>query len=187
MARRSPSSSDVHVALLRGVNVGVGNRISMPELTAIFSAAGASDVRTYIQSGNVVFRSPAPRLARLHGALQRSLQKHFGREIVVVLRSARELLALSRVNPFLARGAAPEHLHVAFLAERPAKACAAALDPARSKPDEFALEGSELYLYFPNGTARTKLGNDYLDRTLKTCSTIRNWRTVLALCELART
>jgi uncharacterized protein (DUF1697 family) len=94
--------------------------------------------------------------------------------------------AVVRGNPFLARGIDADWLHVAFLARTPSRTATALLDPRRSHPDEFVVRGADIYLHLPNGAARTKLTNAYFDSTLKTISTGRNWRTVLALLELAR-
>ena len=102
-----------------------------------------------------------------------------------MLRTADELARVVQGSPFLDRGAAPKQLHVAFLAEVPAPAAAAALDPKRYPGDEVELRGKDLYLHFPNGVGKSKLTNDYLGRTLKTVSTIRNWNTVTKLVELS--
>src|SRR5690606_17928060 len=103
----------------------------------------------------------------------------------VVSRTRAELNAAIEQSPFLARGADPKTLHLAFLAERPSADKIAALDPARSPGDAFVVQGSDIHLQLPNGVARTKLTNAYFDAKLGTVSTLRNWRTVLALAELA--
>jgi uncharacterized protein (DUF1697 family) len=100
-----------------------------------------------------------------------------------VLRTAEQMRAVARNNPFLRTGADPRTLHVAFLASKPTPARAAALDPARSAPDEFAVRGGEIYLRLADGMARTKLTNDYFDTKLETTSTVRNWATVVKLRE----
>lgn len=174
-----------HVALLRGINLGGNNRLAMRDLVALFSTAGCTDVMTYIQSGNVVFRAPAAVTAALAGAIQTGIEREFGLRVPVVLRSADELERVVRDNPFLGRDADTDALHVMFLAAAPAPAAVASLDPQRSPGDEFAVVGREVYLRCPRGLAGTKLGNDYFDRRLATISTGRNWRTVLKLVEMA--
>lgn len=173
-----------YVALLRGINVGGKNKLPMTELTAIFEDLGAAHVRTYIQSGNVLFEANARIAAGLPSAVAAAIEERFGYRVPVVLRSASELARALEGNPFLQRGVTSEALHVAFLADTPAAARVAALDPARSAPDTFEVQGREIYLHLPNGVARSKLTNDYFDRTLGTVSTIRNWRTVEALAAL---
>jgi uncharacterized protein (DUF1697 family) len=175
-----------HVALLRGVNVGGRNRLPMKELAAIVADAGAREVATYIQSGNVIFTAAAGVAARLPGLVATALERRFGFRSPVIVRTAAELAEVGAKNPFLRAGAELDELHVAFLAEPPERARAAALDPDRSPGDSFALRGRDLYLRLGNGAGKTKLTNDYLDRTLATVSTLRNWRTVTALLALAR-
>ncbi|NOT28835.1 MAG: DUF1697 domain-containing protein [Planctomycetes bacterium] len=175
------------MALLRGINVGGKNTLAMEELAEIFVAAGCSEVRTVIQSGNVLFRASSAVAARVAGEVTKEIERRLDLCVPVVLRTAGELELVGRSNPFLrARGAAPETLHVVFLAEDPAATALAALDPRRSSPDEFRALGREIYLACPNGIARSKLTNAWFDRVLATTSTMRNWRTVLKLAELAR-
>jgi uncharacterized protein (DUF1697 family) len=172
------------VAFLRGINVGGKNKLPMAELTALFEAAGATGVKTYIQSGNVVFACAASSAARIAATVEKRITERHKLRVPVVVRTAEELLKVARDNPFLARGADPQTLHVMFLAEKPNAQAVAQLDTKRSPPDEFQVRGRDVFLRLPNGVARTRLSNDYFDRTLATISTLRNWRTVLALVEL---
>ena len=183
-AARPPRGSR-HVALLRGINVGGRNRVAMSDLVAAFSELGCTDVGTFIQSGNVVFRAPATVLRGLAGRVTASLRAASGLEIPVVLRSAVELAAVARGNPFLARGGDTRPLHVMFLRDAPPVDRIAELDPDRSPPDRFQVIGREIYLCCPNGMGVSKLTNDWFDRRLGTIGTGRNWNTVLELCRLA--
>lgn len=183
----SARARGAYVALLRGINVGGKNVIAMDALAEIFAAAGCGEVRTYIQSGNVVFRASSTVAARVAGAVTKHIERRLGRCVPVVLRTAEELARAARANPFLrARGVATEALHVVFLSDEPSARAVAALDPRRSPPDEFRVSGREIYLACPNGIARTKLTNAWFDGALATTSTMRNWRTVLKLVELVR-
>jgi uncharacterized protein (DUF1697 family) len=174
----------VYVALLRGINVGGKNRLPMSGLNDIFSGVGCRGVETFIQSGNVVFQA-AERVARaVPEAVSEGISKRFGFRIPVVMRSATELQHAAKANPFLRAGIDLATLHVAFLADRPAVARLASLDPLRSPPDEFVAVGREVYLRLPNGGARSKFTNAYWDTKLATTSTVRNWRTVLKLVEM---
>jgi uncharacterized protein (DUF1697 family) len=150
----------------------------------MFEAAGCRDLRTYIQSGNVVFRASRARASRVPDVVARTVLDRIGFRAPVVTRSAAELAAVARDNPFLAAGAPPEALHVAFLADRPDHPRIAALDSDRSPPDAFRVVGREIFLYLPNGVARSKLTNAYFDTKLQTTCTIRNWRTVRKLVEM---
>ena len=175
----------VHVALLRGINLGSRNRLSMDDLRELFAEAGCGRIATYIQSGNVVFEAGDRLAGQLAARISGALALRFGIDVPVVTRTAVELARAARANPFLKSGADPDTLHVAFLADRPSAAQVAALDARRSPPDEFVVQGREVFLRFPKGMGRTKLTNAYFDSRLSTTSTVRNWRTVLTLVEMA--
>jgi uncharacterized protein (DUF1697 family) len=177
--------TDGRIALLRGINVGGKNLVPMKELAALFAAAGCSEVATYIQSGNVIFRAPAKLAPKLPAQLTKAIEARFGCRVPVVVRTAGELRRVAEENPFLRERADPDALHVAFLADEPAAARVAALDPKRSPTDRYLVRGREIYLHCPDGLARTKLTNQYFDSQLATTSTVRNWRTVLKLLELS--
>jgi uncharacterized protein (DUF1697 family) len=182
--RNDRGAEDVHVALLRGINVGGKNKLPMKDLAAIFTDLGCHEVKTYIQSGNVVFRATPDLAERIPTLVAQAISSRFGAAVPVVILNAEELLAAARENPFLESGADEKTLHVAFLAKAPTEGQAATLAPNRSPPDEFNLSGRRIYLRCPKGMARTKLTNDYFDTKLATISTMRNWRTLLALCEM---
>lgn len=182
---RSSRGASVHVALLRGINVGGNNQLPMKELAAMFVEAGCTEVQTYIQSGNVVFSASGSQVERIAGLVDRSIADRFGFSVPLVTRSADELEAVARDNPFVQSGADPKRLHVAFLAEQPDAARVAMLDPQRSPPDELVVRGREIYLHCPRGIGRSKLTNAYFDSRLATTSTIRNWNTVRKLVALA--
>ncbi|MCY3749217.1 MAG: DUF1697 domain-containing protein [Chloroflexi bacterium] len=173
-----------YVALLRGINVGGRNKLPMRELAAMFMSVGCKGVRTYIQSGNVVFRASQELADRLPALVSAEIAASRGFQIPVILRTASEFSRIVRDNRFLAAGPDPTKLHVGFLADTPDPAHVARLDPDRSPPDVFEVQGREVYLHFPAGVARSKLDNAYFDRTLHTVCTIRNWRTVCRLNEM---
>lgn len=173
------------VALLRGINVGGKNKLPMADLTRIFDAVGCAAVRTYIQSGNVVFEAPEEGLADLAGAISARISADFGLAVPVVMRTADDLAVVASTNPFLQASVDIEALHVGFLSGSPSGDRLSSLDPGRSHPDAFAVLGREIFLNCPDGLARTKLTNDYFDRKLGVVSTLRNWRTVLKLLEMA--
>ena len=174
-----------HIALLRAINVGGRNKLPMRDLATIFIDAGCTDVITYIQSGNVVFRAPDELATLIPSLIADSIAERFEMRVPVVTRSAAELNDVVTGNPFLDIESDFTKLHVAFLADRPGSAESASLDPERSPPDTFQMRGREIYLHLPNGAARSKLTNAYFDSKLATTSTARNWKTVLKLNELA--
>jgi uncharacterized protein (DUF1697 family) len=176
-----------YVAFLRAVNVGGKNRLSMPDLRAALTARGLEQVSTVLQSGNVLFHSAEPEHVAA-GTIGDTIEEAFGLHIWVVVRAAAELTAIAERNPFLATGQKldPATLHVAFLSEHPAAAAVATLEPDRSPPDAFVVDGREVYLSYPNGSGRTRLTLDYLERRLKAQGTARNWRTVQRLAALVQ-
>jgi uncharacterized protein (DUF1697 family) len=176
--------ASVHVALLRGINVGGKNRLPMRDLVAMFRAVGCSEVQSYIQSGNIIFRASQPVIRRVPALITQAISDRFDLRVPVVTRTAEELREIVDGNPFLREGADQKALCVAFLAHIPEAARVASLDPSRSPPDAFSVHGREVYLHCPNGFARTRLTTDYFDTKLATTSTMRNWRTVLEILEL---
>jgi uncharacterized protein (DUF1697 family) len=183
--RATASGAAAHVALLRGINVGGKRSLSMKRLAEVFVAAGCSDVRTYIQSGNVVFRAPPALSTRLSAVLPKAIAKMAGFDVPVVLRSVDELRLAVKKNPFLRAGVEPAECHLMFLSDVPEGGRVKQLSTARSPGDEFVVLGRDVYLRLPNGAGRSKLTNAYFDGTLATVSTLRNWRTVLVLLEMA--
>jgi uncharacterized protein (DUF1697 family) len=174
------------VALLRGVNVGGRNTVPMGELRSSLSSLGLRDVVTYIQSGNVVFRSPTGDARGIAADIEQRVAEAFGIKVTVMLRTPAELKTVARSNPFLAREADLSKLHVVFLRERAEANAVAGLDPERSPPDEFGVRGREIYLHLPNGSGRSKLTIDYFERRLGVAATARNWNTLLKLIALAQ-
>jgi len=175
-----------YLALLRGVNVGGKNKLPMKDLAAMFVEAGCLEVRTFIQSGNVVFKAAGGIAAKVPGLVAAQIATRFGYKTPVVLRTAAQLAEVHSGNPFLEMGATEDSLFVLFLADQPTLAAVAALDPERSPGDTYIVRGREVYMRLPNGTADSKLTNAYFDSRLATVSTGRNWRTVTKLLEMTR-
>ena len=177
-----------YVALLRAVNLGGTNRVPMAELRTALCARGFENVSTILASGNVLLRSTEPERV-VAEQVGDTIEESFGLRIGVVVRSAAELMAIVGRNPFLTTGVDhdPATLHVAFLSEQPAAAAAATLDPDRSPPDAFAVDGRVVYLSYPNGAGRSRLTLDYLERRLGVDGTARNWRTAQRLAALLAT
>lgn len=175
----------MHIALLRGINVGGSHLLPMKDLKEIFVSAGCSDVSSYIQSGNVIFNAPKGILKKLPGMIAGEIGRRFGFEVPVILRSSEQLENTISANPFLRAGEPEKTLHVMFLADLPDPAAVSSLDHNRSPGDRFHVQERDVYLHLPNGGARSKLTNAYFDSKLSTRSTIRNWATVLKLLELS--
>jgi len=171
------------VALLRGINVGGSHTLAMADLRAVIAEAGAGNVATYIQSGNVVFTHEDRSSDKLAADLARGIETFTGFAVPVVVRTGPELGAVVAANPFPGQEAT---LHVTFLSSDPDPGsldAVDAVDAAAFSPEEFVLVGRQIYLHLPNGMARTKLPKA-LD-VFPTPVTTRNWRTVLKLAEIA--
>jgi uncharacterized protein (DUF1697 family) len=173
----------VYVALLRGINVGKHRRVSMAGVKDAFTAAGAEEVETYLQSGNVLFETRIS-AAKMRPAVEKELERRLGHDISVIVRTGADLAKLVAKNPFPKESDAKK-LHVAFLESAPRRGRIRLVDKERVAPDEFRVAGRAVYLHYPNGYGRSKLTNDYLEKQLAVHSTMRNWRTVSALAERA--
>jgi uncharacterized protein (DUF1697 family) len=173
-----------YVALIRGINLGSQKRVAMADLRAVFEGLGAKDVATYVQSGNLVFKS-ADGAQKLTRAIERRIRRDLGLGVTVLVLTRPQLTKVLRGNPFAKAKIEPAKLHVTFLAEKPTRARVSKLDPKRGKPDELRLVGRQIYLHCPNGYGKTKLTNAYFEKQLGVAATTRNWKTVTKLAELA--
>jgi uncharacterized protein (DUF1697 family) len=165
------------IAMLRGVNVG-GRKVPMADLRAIFDALGHTDVRTYIQSGNVVFTAKG-KDATIRSEIEQALQREFGFEVAVLLRTPAELAQVVERNPF------GKDAYVTFLDDAPERKQIAAIDASVYAPDEFTVVGKEIFVRCPNGYGRTKINNTFFERKFATKATTRNWNTVTLLLDWA--
>ena len=175
-----------YVALLRGVNVG-GKTVGMAPLRAGLEALGYGDVRTYLQSGNVIFSADKTDPEELAAAIRDRFSTDFAFGVGVLVLTAAELLEVAARNPFLADGAAgvdERSLHATFLFQRPDEGEFARLDLPAVEGERAVLVGRVAYLHLPYGYGRTKLSNAYFERKLRSAATTRNWRTVLALTDM---
>lgn len=173
-----------YVALLRGINVGGKHSVPMRQLAEMFSGAGATEVRTFIQSGNVVFAATPTIAKTIPGTINEAIRKKLGHEVPVVMRSAEKFREALARNPFAKRKDFANFSHLLFCADKLSMANVKKLDAARSPGDEFACSEQEIYLWAPNGVGQTKLTNAYFDRVLETVCTQRNWRTAMKLSEM---
>jgi uncharacterized protein (DUF1697 family) len=169
------------VALLRAVNLGARNKVPMAELRTLLEAAGYEGVRTYIASGNVILDGPTGRAA-VGSALERLVADAFGVTTTAILRKPRELAATLDAHPF---GADTSETYVAFLAQRPVKAAATRLEDVTGAKERAVLGGADLYLRLPQGVHSSGLSVARVESLLGVQATLRNWRTVAALAELA--
>ena len=173
-----------YVALLRGINLGPRNRVAMPALREALEEAGFDDVKTYVQSGNVVLGSLAkPETVRRK--VEQVIADRFGLEIPVVVRTRAELAAVVKRNPLGKVATEPKRYQVSFLEKKlPAKTLKE-LEAVAAPSERVAAHGRELYAWHPAGVARSKLWVQLAGKGLGVTATARNWTTVEALLELA--
>lgn len=173
------------ISMLRGVNVGGYNKIKMEALRDAYGSLGLRNAQTYVQSGNVVFTTNERDLAALARRIEDTIERKFGFRLEVVLRTAEELRDVIGRNPFAGREEIEfSKLLVTFLGTAPGADVRNAVLQIKPNPEELLLDGCELYIYFPDGSGRSKLV-PALDKALKKSGTARNWNTVTKLLEMA--
>jgi uncharacterized protein (DUF1697 family) len=175
----------VYVSMLRAVNVGGTSRIKMDALQAVYESIGLRDVRTLLQSGNVLFRSGLGR-AQLVQRITQEIERQLGLRVEVIVRTLAELASIIERGPVLSPRADPSKLLVMFLSGVPDPALQATLRKSHKGPEMLELRGPEIYLYYPDGVGRSKLTNAVLEGKLDTSGTARNWNTLTKLLEAGR-
>jgi uncharacterized protein (DUF1697 family) len=173
------------VALLRGINVGRSKRVGMADLRESVEALGYDDVRTYLQSGNVVFTGKDGRPERAAQKIEDQLAERLGLDVRVLVRTRDELAEVIDRNPLSEIASDPRRLLVAFLSSSPDPKRLRDVDPADFEPDAFAVGAREIYLWCPDGFHATKLGHAFWEKQLQLTATARNWNTVTKLLALA--
>ena len=172
------------IAFLRGINLGPKRRVSMATLRETLEEAGYDDVRTLLQSGNVVLTSTAPP-ATLERDLANTLRDAFRFEIGVVVRTRDELADVIGRDPFADQANDPARYQVSFLSAEPDPARVRELERADVAPERVAVRGREIYAWHPGGIGRSELAKLITGRRLGVELTARNWRTVNKLLEVA--
>jgi uncharacterized protein (DUF1697 family) len=186
VAHRSLVNLTTHIGLLRGINVGGHRSVGMTDLRTFLTKLGFDDVRSLLQSGNVVFGSRARTGAELERFLEAESLKRFGIEIDFFVRAPEEWKTMIRQNPFRKEAELdPARLVVMLLKSPPRPEDVAALQAAISGGEIVRAKGRHLYAFYPDGQGRSRLTNAVIERKLGRC-TGRNWNTVLKLALLAK-
>jgi uncharacterized protein (DUF1697 family) len=176
----------VYVSMLRAVNVGGTSRIKMDALRAVYESIGLKDVRTLLQSGNVVFRSSIAAREQLVKRIRQEIERQLELEVEVILRTLAEIASIVERGPVLSPHADKAKLLVMFLSAVPDAAAQAALVKWHKGPEMLELRGPEIYLYYPNGVGRSKLSNAVIENKLDVSGTSRNWNTLEKLLDTGR-
>ncbi|MGV3503133.1 MAG: DUF1697 domain-containing protein [Adhaeribacter sp.] len=177
---------ETYIALLRGINVSGHKPVPMQALKALFENLDFQQVRTYIQSGNVVFRAEKADPAALAARVEEKIAAQFGFHVPVLVRRAAEIQQALDRNPFLQQpGVEPDKLHVTFLADEPEPERSSKLAGGNYGADQYHISEREVFLYCPQGYGNTKLHNAFLETKLGRQATTRNLKTVRQLLGMA--
>jgi uncharacterized protein (DUF1697 family) len=174
----------VHVAMLRGINLGPRRRVPMAELRELLTEAGYANVRTYVQSGNIVLAGPA-KAADVERSLTDLISDRFGFDVPVLVRSPAQLAAVVKANPLGGVADNEKRYVVTFLASKPSADVVRKLEGLASDSETLAVSGRELFTWHPEGQARSKLATALTGKALGVNATARNWTTVRTLLDMA--
>ena len=176
-----------YIAMLRGINVSGHKIIKMDALRASLTKLGFNEVQTYLQSGNVIFKTASDSAAGVSGKIEQRILRDFGFVVPVLLRTAKELAKVVARNPFLKDPSLDQsRFHVSFLSGAPSKTACAELAPLITGAEQIHVAGREIYLYCPNGYGNSKISNVAIEKRLSLPATTRNWNTTKTLLTLAK-
>jgi uncharacterized protein (DUF1697 family) len=177
----------VYIAMLRGINIGPHKRMKMEKLRASCESLKFTDVKSYIQSGNLILRAPKLAATALSKQLEECIVRDFGFSADVIARTREEMKSILDGNPLLKeKDLDAAKLHVAFLRGKPLPESLTRLQELTLPPDQVRSSGREIYFYFPNGVSGSSLWKHPLDKIISTTATMRNWNTANKLYEMAR-
>jgi uncharacterized protein (DUF1697 family) len=173
-----------YVAFLRGINVGGKNKIKMETLREVFASLGFHNVKTYINSGNVIFETAETDDKTLAAKIERAIETEFSLNIKVMARSVAEIEEIIKNNPFDGQFENDKDLHVFFLDEKLAAEKSELLLANNNESERFAVVGREIFCHLRVGVSDSLMGKDYIGKKLKVPATARNWRTVNKIMDL---
>ena len=186
LGRYTAALMSVMISMLRGVNLGPHNRVKMDDLRAMYATLKLQDPRTYVQSGNVLFRTKEKDEGKLSLRIQGAIEKKFGFRPDVILRTTEEMRETVAKNPFATRkNIDPAKLLVTFLSAAPGAEASSKLAALDTAPEELQVVGREIFIYYTNGLARPKFQWIKAEKICKTACTGRNWNSVTKILEMA--
>ncbi|EMF43018.1 DUF1697 domain-containing protein [Leptospira interrogans] len=171
-----------YIALLRGINVSGQKKILMKDLSSLFESLGFMNVKTYIQSGNVLFQDKNKNVKELIILIEKKIVEVFGFEVIVFIRSKEELKTIIQSNPFFKKDL--NRIYISFLNEFKKNPDLTEIEKVKIKGEELIVQGKEIYFFSPKGYGVSKLSNNFLEKKLHVSATTRNWKTVVTLSEL---
>ena len=177
-----------YISMLRGINVSGQKIVTMQELKTLYESLDLKNIKTYIQSGNVIFESPDTDVSELINKLETAIKQTFGFSVIVIIRTENEFQHIIEKNPFYGKRKEDiKKLHVTFLSDTPSKSSInSMIKKVEQGVDEWFITEKEIYLYCPNGYGRTKLTNNYFENKLNVSATTRNWKTVNKLYDFVQ-
>lgn len=174
-----------YISLLRGINVG-GKTLKMDMLRGIYESLNLQDIKSYIQSGNILFNTKEKNIGKLRTKLEKEIKSQTGLIVSIIFRNRKELKDILDTNPFMkTHDSETAKMYVTLLEKEPSKELVKNLIPSKRTEDEFKKLNREIYLFCGNGYGRTVLTNDFFEKKLKLKATTRNWRTLNKLYELS--
>lgn len=173
----------IFLSILRGINVSGQKKIPMTELRILYEELNFKNITTYIQSGNVVFKST--NFIDLPKKIEQKIFERYNFNVPVIIRTPDEMQSIVEKNPFLKlKDVDLSKLHVVYLVDNPKQENIDKLKSYNYEPDIFSVSGKEVYLYCPNGYGNTKLTNNFFENKLKVTATTRNWNTTNQLFKI---
>ena len=176
-----------YISILRGINVSGQKIIKMDALRKMYENLGFRSVKTYAQSGNVIFKSKDLKIAGLEQTISRQIKKDFGFDVPVFVLTIDKLKKIIENSPFskdFSKDAS--FLHVTFLSSKPESFEREVIETKRSSKEEISFSDDAVYLYCPDGYGISKLSNNFLETKLKVGATTRNWKTTNELLKIAQ-
>jgi uncharacterized protein (DUF1697 family) len=163
------------------------NSIKMADLAKMYKDLGFSDVQTYIQSGNVVFKTvDGLSLTGLSKKIEGGIHKNFGHTVPAIIRTIPDLNGIISANPFLDEANFDQAKNaVIFLYDKPVEDQIRKVADVSYPPDKFSIIGREIYTYCPNGFGKTKLYTNFFESKMKVTGTARNWKTITTILNIA--
>ena len=175
-----------YLSILRGINVGGHKKILMKDLKALYETLGFCEVSSYIQSGNILFKSDEENTQIIRENIERAIVSQYGFDVPVLIRTSEQIEKILEHQTFKDLDVESEGAlrMITFLGDTPSSSALELLKPYLKEDEFFEIKGCELYAYFPNGYRNTKLTNNLIEKKLQTSATTRNYKTMLKLHEL---
>lgn len=175
----------IKIAILRGINVGGKRKILMSDLRLLLEKIGFKDVKTYIQSGNVIFKSNKSN-AEIISEIKKTVNQNFGFDVPVIIRTSEDLEHIVNSNTFYKQENDVSKLHLTFLSTKPTNDIIGKVELFNSSPDKFIIKDENVFIYCEGKYHKSKLTNNFFEKKLEVEATTRNWKTVLKLLELSK-